>query len=128
VREIHRIAQEQVCAEALQALVPGWMGTNGDAALRARLLQAWRRFGWRSLQEEAGCTTRAVGPGRGGIVTSLQSPQVPTPKLLASGMMSAACGRTPAQAGAPLAAERRAMRWVFGFQERIRIFKGSRST
>ena len=86
VREIHRITQEQVCAEALQALVPGWMGTNGDATLRARLLQAWQHFGWRFEEDRLhpGLSDRAWRdrdePG----------PQVLTPKLPASGMMLAA--------------------------------------
>ena len=47
VREIQRIAQDQVCTQALQALVPGWMGSADEGGLRDRLLQAWQRFGWR---------------------------------------------------------------------------------
>lgn len=47
VREIDRIAQERVCAEALQTLVPGWMGPDDSDALRQRLFQAWQHFGWR---------------------------------------------------------------------------------
>ena len=86
VREIHRITQEQVCAEALQALVPGWMGTNGDANLRGRLLQAWQHFGWRFEEDRLhpGLSDRAWkdrdGPG----------PKVVTPKASAGGMMLAA--------------------------------------
>ena len=86
VREIHRITQEQVCAEALQALVPGWMGTDGDAYLRGRLLQAWQHFGWRFEEDRLhpGLSDRAWkdrdGPG----------PKVVTPKASAGGMMLAA--------------------------------------
>ena len=86
VREIHRITQEQVCAEALQALVPGWMGTNGDANLRGRLLQAWQHFGWRFEEDRLhpGLSDRAWkdrdGPGQ----------KVVTPKASAGGMMLAA--------------------------------------
>ena len=47
VREIQRIAQDQVCTQALQALVPGWMGSADEGGLRDRLLQAWQHFGWR---------------------------------------------------------------------------------
>ena len=47
VREIQRIAPDQVCTQALQALVPGWMGSAEEGGLRNRLLQAWQRFGWR---------------------------------------------------------------------------------
>ena len=47
VLEIRRIAEEQVCAEALQALVPGWMGASEHSALRDQLFQAWQHFGWR---------------------------------------------------------------------------------
>ena len=50
VVEIDRMAQEQVCAEALDALVPGWMGA-GDGPLRARLLQAWQHYGWRFAED-----------------------------------------------------------------------------
>jgi hypothetical protein len=51
VLEIRRIAEEQVCAEALQALVPGWMGTPAQSPLRDELFQAWQHFGWR-FQED----------------------------------------------------------------------------
>jgi hypothetical protein len=51
VREIDRIAQERVCAEALQTLVPGWMGPDDGDALRQRLFQAWQQFGWRFEEE-----------------------------------------------------------------------------
>ena len=47
VREIQRITQDQVCTQALQALVPGWMGSADEGGLRDRLLQAWQHFGWR---------------------------------------------------------------------------------
>ena len=47
VREIHRIAHERVCAQALQALVPGWMGAADQDGLRSQLLEAWQHFGWR---------------------------------------------------------------------------------
>ncbi len=47
VREIQRIAQDQVFTQALQALVPGWMGSADEGGLRDRLLQAWQHFGWR---------------------------------------------------------------------------------
>jgi hypothetical protein len=50
VAEIDRMAQEQVCAEALDALVPGWMGA-GDRPLRARLLHAWQHYGWRFAED-----------------------------------------------------------------------------
>ncbi len=86
VREIHRITQEQVCAEAPQALVPGWMGTNGDGTLRARLLQAWQHFGWRFEEDRLhpGLSDRAWRD------RDEPSPQVLTPKLPTSGMMLAA--------------------------------------
>jgi hypothetical protein len=50
VAEIDRMAQEQVCAEALDALVPGWIGA-GDGPLRAQLLQAWQHYGWRFAED-----------------------------------------------------------------------------
>jgi hypothetical protein len=86
VMEIRRISEDQVCAEALQALVPGWMGTDGDAYLRGRLLQAWQHFGWRFEEDRLhpGLSDRAWkhrdGPG----------PKVVTPKASAGGMMLAA--------------------------------------
>ena len=50
VAEIDRMAQEQVCAEALDALVPNWMGA-GDGPLPARLLHAWQHYGWRFAED-----------------------------------------------------------------------------
>jgi hypothetical protein len=50
VREIEHIAQAHVCAEALAALVPGWMGAD-DGTLRAQLLKAWQHLGWRFAEE-----------------------------------------------------------------------------
>ena len=49
--EIRRISEDQVCAEALQALVPGWMGTPARSSLRDALFDAWQHFGWR-FQED----------------------------------------------------------------------------
>jgi hypothetical protein len=51
VMEIRRISEDQVCAEALQALVPGWMGTPARSSLRDALFEAWQHFGWR-FQED----------------------------------------------------------------------------
>jgi hypothetical protein len=70
VLEIRRIAEEQVCAEALQALVPGWMGTPAQSPLRDELFQAWQHFGWRFQEDRLhpGMSDRAWrehdGPGR----------------------------------------------------------------
>lgn len=46
IREIHEIAQDHMCAQALSAMIPGWMGA-GDEGVRRRLFQAWEHFGWR---------------------------------------------------------------------------------
>jgi len=56
-----------VCAEALDALVPGWMAA-GDRQLRARLMQAWQHYGWRFAEDglHPGMSNR-VWQGRGGI-------------------------------------------------------------
>ena len=50
VAELDRMAQAQVCAEALDALFPGWMAA-GDRQLRARLMQAWQHYGWRFAED-----------------------------------------------------------------------------
>jgi len=50
VAEIDRIAQAQVCTEALDALVPGWMCAD-SGQLRARLLKAWQHYGWRFAED-----------------------------------------------------------------------------
>jgi hypothetical protein len=50
VREIEHIAQAHVCAEALDTLVPGWMGAD-DGTLRAQLLKAWQHLGWRFAED-----------------------------------------------------------------------------
>jgi hypothetical protein len=47
VREIERIAQDRVCTQALQILVPGWLGSDDGRSLRDELLQAWQHFSWR---------------------------------------------------------------------------------
>lgn len=47
VKEIHRLSQERVCTEALQALVPGWMGSAPEDGLRRQLFEAWQHYGWR---------------------------------------------------------------------------------
>ena len=67
VAEIDRMAQEQVCAEALDAFVPGWMAA-GDRQLRARLMQAWQHYGWRFAEDglHPGMSDR-VWLGRAGI-------------------------------------------------------------
>ena len=67
VAEIDRMAQAQVCAEALDALVPGWMAA-GDRQLRARLMQAWQHYGWRFEEDglHPGMSDR-VWLGRAGI-------------------------------------------------------------
>jgi hypothetical protein len=61
------MAQAQVCAEALDALVPGWMAA-GDRQLRARLMQAWQHYGWRFEEDglHPGMSDR-VWQGRAGI-------------------------------------------------------------
>ena len=62
------------------------MGTNGDANLRGRLLQAWQHFGWRFEADRLhpGLSDRAWmdrdGPG----------PKVVTPEAVAGGMLLAA--------------------------------------
>ena len=65
VAEIDRMAQAQVCAEALDALVPGWMGAD-DGQLRARMLQAWQCYGWRFAEDglHPGLSDRAWGRRR----------------------------------------------------------------
>ncbi len=50
VREIEHIAQAHVCAEALDTLVPGWMGAD-DGTLRVQLLKAWQHLGWRFAED-----------------------------------------------------------------------------
>jgi hypothetical protein len=68
VEAINRISQERVCAEALEAIVPGWMAAGDGGQLDSRLLQVWQQCGWRFSEDglHPGMSDR-VWQGREGI-------------------------------------------------------------
>jgi hypothetical protein len=63
VREIRRLSEHGICAEAVSTIVPGWMwpnrrkgldgqeGNEEQPGLRERLVQAWEHFGWRFAED-----------------------------------------------------------------------------